>query len=69
MVLYGADMAWVIWPVLDRSLEDDSLIVAFALTLRLDAIAAGRTLLSTLDAAFSACETASLGPLPHLGIC
>jgi hypothetical protein len=69
VVLYGADIAWMVWPVLDWSLEDYALIIALALALRLDAVAAGRTLLSTLDAAFSARQTASFGPLPHLGVC
>jgi hypothetical protein len=69
MILDGADMAWMVWPVFDGSLEDYSLVVALALTLRLDAVAAGGTLLSTLDAAFSTSETASLGSLPHLGVC
>jgi hypothetical protein len=68
MILNGADMAWVVWPVLDGRLEDYSLVVAFALTFRLDTIAAGGTLLSALDAAFPARKTASLGSLPHLGI-
>jgi hypothetical protein len=58
MILDGADMAWMVWPVFDRSLEDYSLVVALALTLRLDAVAA-----------FSTSETASLGSLPHLGVC
>jgi hypothetical protein len=68
MILDGADMAWVVWPVFDGSLEDYSLVVAFALTLRLDAVVAGGALLSALDAAFSTRKTASLGTLPHLGV-
>jgi hypothetical protein len=68
MILYGANMAWMIWPVLDGSLEDDSLVVAFTLPLRLDAVGAGRTLLAAFDATLSTCEAAGLGPLSHLGV-
>ena len=66
MILYVGDIAWMIWPVLDGGLEDDSLVVAFALALRLDAIGTCRTLFTALDAAFSAGEAPSLGPLSHL---
>jgi hypothetical protein len=68
MILYGADMTWVVWPVLDRSLEDDSLIVALTLPLRLDAVGASRTLFTTFDATLPTCEAASLGPLSHLRV-
>lgn len=68
MVLDSADHAWMIWPISNWGFEDDSLVVALALTFGFDAIGAGRSLLTTLYAAFSTGETSSLGPLPHLGV-
>lgn len=67
MVLDGTDMPWMIWPVLDRGLEDDALVVPFTLTLRLDAVGTGRALFTALDATLPTGETSGLGPLPHLG--
>jgi hypothetical protein len=69
MVLYGTDVAWVVWPILNGSLEDYPLVVAFALPLRLDAVSTRRSLFSTLDTAFSTSEAPGLGPLSHLLIC
>jgi hypothetical protein len=66
--LDGTDMAWMVWPVLDGSFEDDALVVTFTLPLRLDAVVAGRTLFATFDATLPTCEAAGLGPLPHLGV-
>ena len=68
MILYIGDIAWMIRPVFDGGLEDDSLVVAFAITLRFDTVAACRTLFTALDATFSAGEAPRLGSLPHLGI-
>jgi hypothetical protein len=62
-------MTWVVWPIFDRSLEDNSLIVAFALAFRLDAIAASWPLFSTLDTTLPTGEAAGLGSLPHFGVC
>jgi hypothetical protein len=47
--------------VLDKTLEDDSLVVALILLLRLDSIGATRTLLTTFDAALPAYEAAGSG--------
>jgi hypothetical protein len=58
----------MIWPISNWGFEDDSLVVALTLTFGFDAIGAGRSLLTTLYAAFSTGETSSLGPLPHLGV-
>lgn len=69
MVLYCADDTWMIRPVSNGGFEDNSLVVALALPLRLDAVATCRALLTALYAAFSTCEAAGLGPLPHLGTC
>jgi hypothetical protein len=66
MILDRADMAWVIWPVLDRCLEDYPLVIALALALGFDAVGACRSLLAAFDAALSTCEAARLGTLPHL---
>jgi hypothetical protein len=66
MILDRADMAWVIWPVLDGCFEDHPLVVALALALGLDAVGASRSLLAAFDAAFSASEAARLGAFPHL---
>lgn len=55
-------------PITNWSLENDALIVPFAMPLRLDTIVAGRPLLSTFDAPFATGETAGLRPLPELGI-
>jgi len=55
-------------PALERRLEDDALVVALAHALRLDAVCAGRSLLSTLDPPLATGETACFGPLPHLGV-
>lgn len=66
--MYGADYPWVIWPVSHGWLEDDSLVVSFALAFRLDAVCAGRSLFTTFYASFSTGEAASLGPLSHLGV-
>lgn len=55
-------------PIANWSLENDALIVALAMPLRLDTIVAGRPLLSTFDAPFATRETAGLGPLAELGI-
>jgi hypothetical protein len=68
MILCSADRAWVVWPVLDGSLEDYLLVIALTLTIRLNAVAAGRTLVSAFDAAFPARKTASLRSPPYLGI-
>lgn len=54
-------------PAANGSLEDDSLVVAFTLTLRFDAIGTSRALFTALDAAFTACQAASLGPSAHFG--
>ena len=59
----------MVWPVPYWWFEDDSLVVAFALTFGLDAVGASRSLLTTLYAAFPAGETSGLGHLPHLGVC
>jgi hypothetical protein len=70
VVLYCADGAWVVWPVTDGRLEDDALVVALALAFRFDAVAAGWSFFAALDAAFAACQAASLGPFSHLvGVC
>lgn len=66
VILYGADVARMIWPILNGSFEDHALVVAFALALRLDAVAASWSLLAALDPAFSTSEAASLGTFPHL---
>ena len=55
-------------PLADRLLEDNTLIIALALTLRLNAIIANGSLLTALDASFPASQAARLGPLPHFGI-
>ena len=68
MVLHRADYAWVVRPVPYGWFENNSLVVALALAFRFDAIATGRSFLPTLDTAFSACQTASLGPLPQFRI-
>lgn len=68
MILHGVDNTWVIWPVSNRGLENDALVVALALALGLDAVGASRSFFATLDAAFAACEAARLGSLSHLGI-
>lgn len=68
MILYGADYAWMIGPVSNGWLEDDSLVVAFALAFGLDAVCTGRPLLTAFYASFSAGEAACLGPLSHLGV-
>lgn len=60
-------MARMVRPVLDGCLEDDTLVVAFALALRLDAVGTSRALFAALDATFSACQTSRLRSLPHLG--
>lgn len=67
MVLNGTDMTWMVRPVLDRRFEDDALVVAFALTLRLDAVGASRTFFTALDASFPTGKTSRLGSLSHLG--
>lgn len=69
MILYGADDSRMVGPVSHGRLEDNSLVIALALAFRLDAVAAGRPLLTALYATFSTSEAARLGPLPHLGIC
>lgn len=68
MVLDRANMARMIWPVLNGGLEDHPLVVTLTLALRLDAVGACRTLLSALYATLSTRETAGLCPLPHLTI-
>jgi hypothetical protein len=68
VVLYSADHAWMIWPVSHWWFEDDSLVVALALTFGLDAVGASRSLLTTLYAALPTGKTPSLGPLSHLGV-
>jgi hypothetical protein len=55
-------------PVTDRRLEDDALIVAFAMPLGLDAVVAGWPFLSAFDATLATCEAAGLGPLAKLWI-
>ena len=57
MILQCAHHARVVGPVADGRLEDDALIVALALPLGLDAVGAGRALLSAFDASFPACTT------------
>lgn len=69
MVLNGANMAWMVGPVLDWGLEHYPLIVAFALALRLNAVAASRSLLAALDPTLSASEATGLCPFSHLGVC
>ena len=59
----------MIRPVANGRFKDNSLVIALALAFRLDAVGAGRSLLTALYATFSAREAAGLGPLPHLGIC
>jgi hypothetical protein len=60
--------AGMVGPVPDGRLEDDTLIVAFALPLGLDAVSARRPLFSTLDASLSTGQAARLRSLPHLGV-
>jgi hypothetical protein len=55
-------------PVPNGRLENYTLIVALTLALGLDAVVAGGTLFSTLDASLSASQAAGLGSLPHLGV-
>jgi len=55
-------------PVTDGWLEDDALIVTFAVPLGLDAVVAGWPFLSTFDATLATCEAAGLGPLAKLWI-
>ena len=55
-------------PVADGRLEDNALIVAFAMSLGLDAIVASWPFLSALDATLATRETAGLGPLAKLWI-
>ena len=50
-------------PVTDGRLEDDALVVAFAMPLGLDAVVAGRSFLSAFDATLATREAAGLGPL------
>lgn len=45
--------------VIGRRLENDTLIVAFAQSLRLDAVLAHRSLFATFDAPFSTCQATS----------
>jgi hypothetical protein len=49
VVLYSTDITRVIRPVFNRSLEYDPLVVALALTLRLDAVGASRAFFSAFD--------------------
>ena len=65
VILYGADMTRVVWPVFDGSLEHDPLVVALALALRLNTVVAGRSLFATFDPAFSTSKAPGLGTFPH----
>ena len=47
-----------------RLLEDDTLIVSFAVPFAFDAILTHRAFLAALDATFATCQAASLGSLP-----
>jgi len=67
MVLQGAHNTRMVGPVSDGRLEDNALVVALTLTLRLDAVRTGRPLLTALDPPLAAGEAAGLGPLPRLG--
>lgn len=53
----------VIWPIPDGRLEDDALVIAFALAFRLDAVGTGRSFLAALDPPFAASQAPSLCPL------
>lgn len=55
-------------PVADGRLEDNALIVAFAMPLGLDAVVAGWPFLSTFDATLATREAAGFGPLAELWI-
>jgi hypothetical protein len=67
VILYGADHARMVGPVANRRFEDYSLIVAFTLPLGFDTVGTSRALFTTLDAAFTTCQAASLCPFAHLG--
>jgi hypothetical protein len=70
VILYRTDGAWMVWPVTNRRFEDDALVIPFALALRFDAIAANWALFAALDAAFAACQAASLCSFSHfVGVC
>jgi hypothetical protein len=56
----------MVWPVPDGRLEDDALVVAFALAFGLDAVGAGGSLFAALDPPLAAGEASGLGPLPRL---
>jgi hypothetical protein len=68
MIWQCAHDSRMIWPVPYRWLEDDALVVAFALSLGLDAVGACWSLFTAFDASFPTRQTASLGPFPHLGV-
>jgi hypothetical protein len=55
-------------PVTDWRLEDNTLIVAFAMPLGLDAVVTGRSFLSAFDATLATRETTGFGPLTELWI-
>lgn len=67
MILNSTDNAWVVWPVTNRRFEDYTLVVTLALTFGFDAVGAGRTLFTTLDAALAAGQATSFGSLAHFG--
>jgi hypothetical protein len=68
VILYRTDYSWVVRPVPDGWLEDDSLVVALTLAFGFDAIGASWSLLAALYATFPACEAPSFCPLSHLGV-
>ena len=65
VVLDGTDGARVVWPVANGGLEDDALVIPFALALGFDAVAANWSLFAALDAALAACEAAGLCSFSH----
>jgi hypothetical protein len=65
VVLQRAHHARVV-PVPQRGFEDDALIVAFALTFRLDAVCTSWSFLAALYPSLATGKASSLGSLPHL---
>ena len=68
MILDCAHDAWMIRPISNRGLEDNSLVVALTLSFGLDAVGTGWSLLATLDTSLPAGQAPSLGPFPHLWV-
>lgn len=66
--MHRVDYTGMVWPISNGRLEDDALVVALALSFRLDTVGTGRSFFTTLDTSLSACQAAGLGPLPHLWI-